>query len=243
MKRKRSSTYVNRPFKKPRTTRMPIRTYKKSLVPLASRGYRFNSTELKVFDINTSTYNVSNTTLNATSLCTPTLGTSISQRIGRKIVIKSVQIRGFINTEITNNAATRGDTLPQHCRCMLVWDTQPNGTQINAADLLNTADASSQLNLDNRDRFRVLWSKEWVLDPFHWSTTATQTYISCTNQIKLVKKYKKLNLEVIFNAGNSGTFADISTGNLAMCWIGNSPAGAGSDSNFVGSTRVRFADP
>lgn len=243
-KRKRaSSSYVNRPFKKPRRTyTAPRRTYPNSLVPLASRGYRPNSTELKVYDLPIATYQVSAVIGSITPICIPTLGTDMTNRIGRKILIKSFHIRGFVNSEITNNATATGNTLPQHVRMMIVWDTQPNGFPLTLAELLVSNDSGSQLNLNGRDRFKILCNKEWVLDPFHFSNAAGNSFCSSVNQIKLVKKYKKCNLEVVFNAVNGGTISDISTGALMMVWVGNAPAGANSDSNFVGTTRVRFQD-
>lgn len=212
--------------------------YSQSLVPLATRGYRPNPIERKVNDIDTATYQV-NTTGSFTLLCLPTVGADFNNRVGRKITLKSVYIKGMVLNEqsVTPSAGANG---PQHLRMVIFYDCQPNGAAPAVTDLLNSATPASQLNLNNRDRFKILADKEYVMDPTVYSVTATQSVAAFSNQAKYVKKYKKLNLETIFSTSTGG-IADITSGALFMFWIGSRAAGAG-DANFIGSTRVRYAD-
>lgn len=218
----------------------PVRTYPNSLVPQASRGYTPNSVEKKVFDVVPATYNV-NTTAVFTPLCLPILGSDMTNRIGRKICIKSIQIRGWIvmaNAKIQPPVVS--EVAAQHARLILLWDTQPNGALPTTAQVLTTANSVAMLNLDNRDRFRVLADKNYYLDPFIFDTaTSTSTAV---NQIKQVKLFRKLNLETIFNGTNGGTIADIASGSLVAMWIGSDPGGLNGPVDFAGSYRVRFED-
>lgn len=236
-----SNSNSNAPYKRPRTftpNQRFVVTRRGGMAPPATRGYRPNNVERKVNDIDTATYQA-NTTGVFTILCLPVVGADFNQRVGRKITIKSVYIKGMIQNEqaVTPTAGANG---PQHLRMVIVYDMQPNGAVPATTDLLVSATPASQLNLNNRDRFKVLADKEFVMGPTVYSTTATQSVASFNQQAYFVKKYKKLNLEVVFST-SGGTIADITSGALYMFWIGSRVSGAG-DGNFVGSTRVRYAD-
>ena len=82
-----------------------------------------------------------NSTGSVTALNLVATGTDFTNRIGRKINIKSVFIRGWVFPE-------DNDTLQQMARVMLVWDEQPNGALAAVTDILDTVDSSSQLNLN-----------------------------------------------------------------------------------------------
>lgn len=247
-KRKRTATgNVNRPFKRPRTSynntpfRAPRRTYAGSMVPLRSGGYTPNRVERKVNDLTGATYQVNSTGV-ITLLANPVLGSDFNQRIGRKIFLKSFYVKGNLMHNVARTA-TNGQQVGDHCRMIIFCDFQPNGAVPAITDLLVAADPTSQLNLNNRDRFRILADKEYVLDPYLVDrTTAGSMYASTTNQVKFVKKFKKIGIETIYNATNGGTIADINSGALYMLWIGMATAGAGTASSFYGTSRVRYAD-
>lgn len=243
MKRARTGKMpAGRMRKKQRTAgvfKAPRRAYSGSMVPLRTGGYRPNSVERKVADLVTATYQV-NTSGSFTLLANPTLGSDFTNRIGRKIVLKSFYIRGYIAQEKALAEAPAGAPA-QYGRMIVFCDLQPNGAAPAVTDLLVEAKPQSQLNLNNRDRFVILTDKNYVLDPWFLSTTATQSYASCSNNIKLVKKYKKISVETIYNATNGGTIADINSGALYMFWIGDQN-GVADDLNAIVSTRVRYID-
>lgn len=194
--------------------------------------------EKKVSDINIAPYQV-NTSGSFTLLHIPTLGTDYTARIGRKTVIKSVYIRGVVQLENVNLAVSTV-TISQQARFILFIDLQPNGAAPVVTDVLNTADPTSHLNLNNRDRFRVVKDKTFVFDPLRVDPAVGP--VSFNRTIYNFKCYKKLRLEVIFNGTNGGSIADINSGALYMFWIGSAAAGTGTDSNAILSTRVRFDD-
>lgn len=210
------------------------------MAPLATRGWNFpNTGESKVIDIAVGTLQVNTTgTISLLNGCIQ--GTDYTQRIGRKIQLKSLYVRGRVQLETALNGV---QISPQMARMMLVVDTQPNGVVFAITDLLNTAAPESQLNLNNRDRFMIICDKEWVFDPYIIQGTATQSFAVGGRTISPLKKYKKLNMETIFNSGNAGTIADMTSGALYMVWLGSQPAGAATDLNAIVSTRVRFKDP
>lgn len=218
--------------------RFPRRAYSNSMVPLRSGGYRPNNVERKVNDTGFVQYNV-NTTGNFTLLANPAVGANFNERIGRKITLKSVFIRGLLTFQNAIEWNANQVSAAQLARFMLVWDTQPNGAIPAITDVLNTNEAASQLNLNNRDRFRILSDREWALGPFQ--TGAGTSMVAGDKCSVPFKKYKKLNLEMIFNGNSTGTIADINSGALYMLWIGSLPTGT-TDLVFRGTTRVRYSD-
>lgn len=212
--------------------------------PLSTRGWRpFINTnhELKVQDLASATYQV-NTTGSITLLAVPIVGADYNARIGRKVTLKSLFIRGRIGLENIAQLQQGTATSGQQARLMIVVDNQPNGAAPAITDILNTAEPSSHLNLNNRDRFRILVDREFSFDPFFYSTVATQSFCMMNRTIYNIKLYKRLNQEMIFNAVNGGTIADIASGALYMVWIGSVAAGTNTDANAIVSTRVRYAD-
>lgn len=214
-----------------------------ALVPLARRGYRSNTIEKKVFDIAPNNYQV-NLSGSFTLLCVPVTGADMNARIGRKIQIRSVYLKGYVASEAANGAtlASPINVGVQLARLIVFVDYQPNGAVPVVGDLLNSAAVAAHLNLNNRDRFKVLIDKQFTIDPLIYNTTATQAVCSATNQIRAVKKYKKCNIETIFNAVNGGTIADITSGALFMFWIGAQAAGANTDCQAQIGVRVRYTD-
>lgn len=219
-----------------------VKRYRKS--PVGPYGYRtpVGKFEKKVYDVDATTIQV-NTTGDVRLLCVPVLGTDFTQRIGRRIRIRSVYIRGFICPESAQTAITTGgnETLAQQGRMILVLDRQPNATVMTIAQLLKQAFSFSQLNLDNRDRFKVIADKTFQFQNSTKAAQASPTLIGTYGSNYRIKLFKKLNIPVQFNSTNGGTIADISSNALYMVWIGSQAAGT-TDLNASLTTRVRFDD-
>jgi len=156
-------------------------------------------------------------------------GTDFTDRIGRKILMKSLFIRGLIypqDTTVLNNM----------CRMIVVYDKQANGTAPVITDVLKTDSATAQLNLNNRDRFEVIFDKQWTAGAMN--TTATQTYSNAPVH-RSVKLYKRLNHEVQFG-GTTNAIGSIQTGSLYLFTLGIQSDG---DGHLLGITvRIRFKD-
>lgn len=155
-------------------------------------------------------------------------GSGATNRIGRKIFMRSCLIRFACAAAATSTSGI--------VRCMLVYDSQVNGTAFTDTDLLVPFDGTpnpfitSKNNLDNRDRFKVLMDKQFYLSG---GTAVTDT------NVRILMKYKRLEHPVIYNAGTAGTVADINTGGLffcSMCTNGTAAPISRLDA------RVRFSD-
>lgn len=195
--------------------------------------------EKKTSDIAVATYQV-NTTGSFTLLHAPIPGSDYTNRIGRKTLAKNVYIRGRVQLENAALTTQPASSPAQQARMIVFIDAQPNGAAPAVTDLLNTASPASQLNLNNRDRFKIVSDDTFVFDPLLAATSFA--VVEWSRTVSDVKCYNKLNVETVFNAGTAGTIADINSGALYMFWIGSEAAGAGTDTNAIVSTRVRYSD-
>lgn len=219
---------------------LPVRP-RTSLVPLGSRGYIPNGIEKKAIDIAGGLVNIT-TTGSFTLLNGIVQGTDINQRIGRKIILRSIFLRAYVYVEPAVNPTSPLLAAAQVGRIMLVWDRQANATTPAVTDILQTVAVNAQLNLANRDRFVILKEKMFAFDPMIYNTTASSSVASLNRTIVNVKIYKKLWLESIFNAGNGGAVGDIQSGALYLFTVGSIAAGT-TDMNIAYTSRIRFEDP
>jgi len=156
------------------------------------------------------------TTIN--TLFAPVMGTNFNQRIGRKVQVKSIRIRGFINVaKQTNQVASNEGTC---IRLIIFQDQQTNGTQaqgeqviLSSNDLGSVAGPAISMfqNAENFGRFRVLKDKTYRLqDPnFSWDGTNMEVN-GLVIPFKYTFKFRKP-VPVQFNQGNAGTIADVVT--------------------------------
>lgn len=219
-------------------------SYKSEFAPnyqKANNAPLYKVMESKAYD-NSSLSTQVNTSGSFIVLNTPVPGTDYINRIGRKVTVTSVFVRGFMNLEAAATPTTGIVSEAQMGRMIIFVDKQPNGATPATTDLLTNATAQSQLNLNNRDRFFILCDKQWVFDPMIYNTTATQAVATVGRTIVPIKKYKKVSVETIYNAGTAGTIADITTNAIHLFFIGTVAAGSDTDLNAFFSTRVRFID-
>jgi len=222
-----------------------IRMAKKAAnAPLSNRGFGSMATlqnrEKKFFDTTSANYIAgSDGNANIKLLYVPVLGSDFNNRIGRKTLLKSVYIRGFVGIKPAIALDDAIEATAQQARLIIFVDNQPNGAAPLVTDVLTIADSTGQLNPNNRDRFKVIKDKTWVFDA--WSINSTNGYSVQNRCIQDVKIYKKLNLETIFNATNGGTVGDINTGALYMMWVGSVDSNQSVAEAYV-SVRCRFDD-
>lgn len=176
----------------------------------------------------------------------PIRGTDIFNRTGRKIYMKSVHIKGYLNSVATTSLDA------QFLRLMLVYDANPNtGTPLITDVLLPSANGAatsvmSHVNLDNRQRFRIVREWRWFMGGNAGASVGQaiatgQTTIQDGHQCLCVDEYVKLDgLETVFNVGAAGTIADLNEGALFLVGICDSNAtGAW---NLQMDSRLRFFD-
>jgi len=188
-------------------------------------------------------------------LFTPQLGTDATSRIGRKVVVRKLFIRGrmfprrlqyHVSGDPPVAELLYGYSEPQQCRIVILWDMQPNGTVPLYTDVFTDGQPQAQLNLNYRDRFSIVKDKVISFDavtalPGITAQTPILEFNTTISNVKIFKKFKK---EVIFNGSNGGTYADIASGALWMFLVGSGAiTNFGEDASiFLWSSRVRYED-
>lgn len=141
--------------------------------------------EFKKYDMNESTYNVG-TTAGVVHVNPIAQGDDFFNREGNKILGRSFYLNGYIKH---NNTATDGQVI----KLWLIQDKQQVADGLPTAAVIFNAPATSvtsALNANTVGRFKVLWQRTYTVDP--------------SNEIKVVKMYKKMYLPVRYN-GTTGS--------------------------------------
>lgn len=177
--------------------------------------------ELKFIDTTITQPGTGQTTSSVQLLNGLAQGTSAVTRVGTRIYMKSLLVRGqFITT--ANNSPTGP------IRLLVVYDKEANGAACTAAQVLAADTVGSPLSLYSPGRFTVLMDE----------------YMHCENGnvgAWFINRYVKLGLPVLFNNGNAGTVADISSGSVyAFVHIGGQNYTAAT--NGAVYARIRFED-
>jgi len=224
------------------TIRNPMykKAYKPAFVPGKERisGYygRYNkgrSSELKFFDTTLGfTVDVTGEVPATGQLNLIPQGTTESQRIGRKCVVKSIQIKGELETNFA--AAAQADA-PNIIYMYLVWDKQCNGAAAAATDVLTSATFRLALNnMANSGRFVIL--KKWTV-PMNPVSGVTGAFGGVKRPINF---YKKCSIPIEFSS-TTGAITEIKSNNLFLL-AGCSPDGGDDGTSFDGVCRLRYSD-
>lgn len=175
-----------------------------------------------------------------------TQGNDDYQRIGRKIVTRSIFIRGKLELYYLAQPALPGggdvffpSTLN---RIMIVVDWQTNGQTPAIEDILEEPYPEAQLNMTNRKRFSVIRDECIVLDAV-WITRVGNKMGQWGKTMIPIKFYDKVHIETQFNNLNNGSISSIVNGAIYMVLIGNAQYQIANNYNqLVVSTRIRFYD-
>jgi len=161
-------------------------------------------------------------------------GTAVNERVGRKVVLKACLVNFTVkNAYGVNTDGFQGAIV----KVSLVYDSQPNGAVAPAGytDIYSTAHPTSPLNLNNRDRFKVLWSRYASIGSYLIGGSGTLATGAPLGVVRTC--YKKMNLPVIFGGVGNG-ISDIQTGALLLCFT----ADLNGKSMCDYYTRVRYSD-
>lgn len=167
-----------------------------------------------------------------------TQGTAPSQRIGRKISLKSITINGKF---VPNNVAAA--CLATGVRMMLVYDKQPNVLQPTVANIIAECDAAgavtsqftSRANRDNEQRFSIIKDKIYQLP----NLAIAGDYSNTLRYIYNWRVNLKGRQTTYFQSAAPPTYADITTGSLHLIMFSDVAT-----SNWEGNhtTRLTFND-
>lgn len=177
-------------------------------------------------------------------------GASISERIGVKLTMKSVYIKGLLRyTPYKENiSGTDYFWMNDNVRLLLVYDRQSNGVVPSITEILRNGGSNytpySPMNLAYRDRFQVVYDKVINIQFTALSNAAT------TQQNYMIKKfqiYKKLNHLVTYDSTVANTtpptIAQIRTGALYLFFLNDLPQSGSTTIVYDTIARVRFIDP
>lgn len=152
-------------------------------------------------------------------LFAPTVGAALNARIGRKVRMMKCRVNGIITIPV-QAAQAAADTAAK-IRIMLVMDNQTNAAAMTSAQLMNDGGAASTTinsfqNPNNFGRFRVLKEKIVTLSNMNLTGSPTAADVIQASAVRAWKMSYKFRqpVEVIFNATNGGTVADIVNSSL-----------------------------
>ncbi len=193
-----------------------------------------NVGELKFHDLD-----VDDTLISATgSIARDTIvaiaqGTTESQRVGRRCVVRHISWRWDIELLSTSSAAL---AISDVVRVILYLDKQCNNNTASVANILETADYKSFNQLATKRRFRILMDRVYDMNSHQGAgdgaVNDTGTY---TVHDSL---YKKCSIPIEWdNSVTTGVIASITSNNIGVLLISKNNA-----CSFESKFRVRFSD-
>lgn len=151
-------------------------------------------------------------------------GTAATQRIGRMIHLKALEL--YVLSKVT---LTTG--VDQFFRLLAVFDKQTNGAALAITDVLESVGTVSHRNLSYIDRFDILYDSTFHLNASAEPDSQKVTRVNIPLRGKITR----------YNTGTAGTVADITHGSLYFIVIGSEEPGV-SDGNAAVVSRVIFTD-
>jgi len=165
-----------------------------------------------------------------------TRGTGPNQRIGNRIILRTIQFRG----SITSSANSSGYT--NHIRVLLVWDKQTNGSLASAGDVIASSDAATDTsnwtsynNMDNIGRFKIIYDRLF-------RTTSQTLTIAGTASAPVTLNfniYKKCYIPIEYDiSGTNGTIDEVKSNSVFALFFSEWDDGA----TALFSVRLRYKD-
>jgi len=179
--------------------------------------------EIKNYDNNITATSVGTGSPYVASLCSGIAeGTSDSQRIGQKIMLRSIELE--MNVTIANFG---GANLPTFLDVFIVWDRQPNQALAAATSIFASATTNlTFLNTSNTERFKVVRRVRLELD----TSSRIGNSFSLHVPLALATKFP-----------DSNTFP--STNDILLCALSpNTVGSSGNNPSISYIARVKYTD-
>lgn len=193
-----------------------------------NQGSAGRAPEVKMYDT-TPTANVYNGGEYVVTLNAMAQGTDYAERVGRKIEMTSCQVKLLMGSTTANLATISTAQLGgDKYRVALVYDKQTNQAAPAYTDIYATSGSNAMRNVNNLDRFDVLWVEEFAVctaGPNNWT----------------LDKYVKFNLDTRFDQAGSGVTGVITGGLFLVVSALNTTSGVTS-ALINGVTRVSYRD-
>lgn len=199
--------------------------------------------ELKWFDTNASTASNPNNFTDVINLNENiTTGTGPSQRVGRKITIKSIHVRGSFQGE----PEAVNDTL---LRVMLVLDKQCNGVGVESdpvnhpprLEVLQQDSILGFMDLSNIDRFQIIQDEFIKISPKNLIVAENGTPFQGSTPVEFFNWYKKCNIPIEYSS-TTGAINEIKSNNIFLMIMGEYGSDAAQAMEYNIRTRIRFSD-
>jgi len=179
-------------------------------------------------------------------------GSGSWNRVGRKIRMKSLRLRGVAGYRFEEQAVS-GNIDASTMRMVVVYDHQPNGATIPTFDTVfgltdqtgaETSSVNAPVRYDNMSRFKVLKDKTFQAKPGVISTFGG-TNDAVENQYPFDEYMDLKGLETVFSGqSNPMTIADLGTGALYVYFRATNSSADVTDWRVIGTpfARLRYFD-
>ncbi len=165
------------------------------------------------------------------NLCLVPEGVKESQRIGRKITVTSVHIKGTLLLVSTTDVSETSD----HCRIIVGINKQTNGIQAPLIDLVSPATAGifSHRNVSNMHKFRILSDKMFTINSTCGAGDATVEFGEVR---RYYHQFHKISVPIEYDDSvTTGAIASQDSKSIFICgWT------ASTHILFSGTVRIRY---
>lgn len=203
--------------------------------------------ELKYRDERTSSVNIfasEGALILNQNICGVPQGSGPTQRVGRAVTAKSLEVCVRLNRQEVRSATLAVAVGDVQLRFILVADRQTNGAAHTFAEAFNTAPSGGTAfltafpNLENRLRFRILYSRTVDLNVLAMNYDSTDDRIDAAAHSVQFKFKVALNDTLTYNGGD-GTIGDATTTSYHF-WMAHDSTGG--NINTVTNYRLRYTD-
>lgn len=150
-------------------------------------------------------------------------GSGFNQRIGNKVMIKSVEIKAFISATINYSGVVR---------LVLAWDSQANSLGPSWNNMMDLQQAATLCSVDPSffERYRVIVDKTQVME------------FDEENNTCYFHEYRKINKNALYTGagGGLGNYANIATGSITAFFISDVAAVGAIGVGYF--SRIRYVD-
>lgn len=159
-------------------------------------------------------------------LATIAQGASVNQRVGKKCMYQSIQVRGRAISSTTTTISTMA--------LLIVYDKRPTGALPAVTDILVSANVNSLNNDTNGGRFQIVRRYQHAMIG---NTITPSTGAECYK----IDDFIKFRRPLVGKAAATGAIGDIEEGALYVVAVGQNVAGS-TASDYIMQYRVRFTE-
>jgi len=168
-------------------------------------------------------------------------GAGESQRVGRKVTIRKMMVRGEATLNEYDGATAADASAANRVRIIFYLDKQCNGAAATAGDILGpgTVNVNSFNELVNKGRFTILKDKIITLNPMALAKDGTNYVRPRVNKSFFFAK--KCNIPIEYDTGGTGAITEIRSNNIGCLLVADS-AVAGFPCTVTALVRFRYTD-